>query len=457
MGLRTLHRVFLIVCAGVVLAAMVAVMPAKATTGGLQLKVTPKVSAVDTPLTIRVSGLTPGQTVTLSVTSVDAKGVKWSSSSTYKAGPAETVDPATTPAVGGSYTGVDAMGPVDMMTGPPDSGPVNSYSLGVSPGWPFGTSTIFADDWYAWASCPSALKCSWAKSLAFVFSVTAGKANTSTTVWRGPANPVTARSESVASTGIYGVFWQPPARLDNHIGVVEFTGSFGGIDTSVGALLAMHGYPTLDLAYFGEPGLPPLPLPGIAPTLPLEYFAKALHWLENQPGVDPTRLWLVGWSLGGQAALLTAVHYPKLVHGVVVFESDDAATCLDATWTLAGKPLPCTNMTNPPQTDNPAALIPVAQIRGPIEFVCGEQDMDLECGATAQAMMAKLAVAHDPYPHKLVEYPDAGHGVGFIAPYIPGVVPAEEGTGWGAQGESPISNPIARAEQWPKLLAFLHN
>ena len=298
MGLRTLHRVFLIVCAGVVLAAMVAVMPAKATTGGLQLKVTPKVSAVDTPLTIRVSGLTPGQTVTLSVTSVDAKGVKWSSSSTYKAGPAETVDPATTPAVGGSYTGVDAMGPVDMMTGPPDSGPVNSYSLGVSPGWPFGTSTIFADDWYAWASCPSALKCSWAKSLAFVFSVTAGKANTSTTVWRGPANPVTARSESVASTGIYGVFWQPPARLDNHIGVVEFTGSFGGIDTSVGALLAMHGYPTLDLAYFGEPGLPPLPLPGIAPTLPLEYFAKALHWLENQPGVDPTRPLASGLVLG---------------------------------------------------------------------------------------------------------------------------------------------------------------
>jgi dienelactone hydrolase len=455
MGLRAVHRVFLIVCAGVVLAAMVAVMPATATAGGLQLKVSPKVSAVDTPLTIRVSGLTPGQTVTLSVTSVDVKGVKWSSSSTYKAGPAGTVDPAATPAVGGSYTGVDAMGPVDMMTGPPDSAPVNSYSVGISPGWPFETPTVFPNDWYAWASCPSALKCSWAKPLPFVFGVTAGGANASTTVWRGPANPVTARSESVASTGIYGVFWQPPARLDNHIGVVEFTGSYGGVDTSVGALLAMHGYPTLDLAYFGEAGLPPLPPNGMAPTLPLEYFAKALHWLGNQPGVDPARLWVMGWSLGSEAALLTAVHYPRLVHGVVVFGSDDAATCADATWTLAGKPLPCTNMENAPQTDNPAAVIPVAQIRGPIEFVCGEQDMYVECGANSQAMMVKLAAAHDAYPHKLVEYSDAGHGVGFIAPYIPGVVPAEEQ--WAAQGESPISNPIARAEQWPKLLAFLRN
>jgi len=45
MGLRTLRRAFLIVCAGVVVAAMVAVMPATATAGGLQLTVTPKVAA----------------------------------------------------------------------------------------------------------------------------------------------------------------------------------------------------------------------------------------------------------------------------------------------------------------------------------------------------------------------------------------------------------------------------
>ena len=49
MGLRTLHRVLLVVCAGVVLAAMVAVMPATATAGGLQLTVSPKLSAADTP------------------------------------------------------------------------------------------------------------------------------------------------------------------------------------------------------------------------------------------------------------------------------------------------------------------------------------------------------------------------------------------------------------------------
>ena len=141
MSLRTLHRVFLTVCAGVVLAAMVAVMPATATAGGLQLTVTPKVSAADAPLSIRVSGAQPGANVTLTVTSVDAKGVKWSSSSTYKAGPAGTVDPATTPAVAGSYKGVDAMGPIDWMKGSPDSAPPDSAGTVASAGWPLRRPT----------------------------------------------------------------------------------------------------------------------------------------------------------------------------------------------------------------------------------------------------------------------------------------------------------------------------
>jgi dienelactone hydrolase len=462
MGLRTLRRVFLIVCAGVVLAAMVAVMPATATAGGLQLTVTPKVSAADTPLTIRVRGLTPGQTVTLSVSSVDANGVTWSSSSTYTAGPAGTVDPVTTPAVAGSYTGVDAMGPVDMMTGAPDSAPPDSVGVTTSAGCPFGTSSLYPDDWYAWASCPSAPQgwhgCWWVKPLPFVFSVTAGEANASTTVWRGPASPVTASPESVAGTGFYGVFWQPPAGLDNHIGVLELAGGMGGIDASLGALLAARGYPTLDLAYFDSPDqdLPGVPPFSWEPQIPLEYFANALHWLGSQPGVNRARLWVVGWSLGTEAALLTGAHFPNLVHGVVAFSPNDAATCQDATWTLAGQPLPCTNYEGAPQqTDNPAAIIPVAQIRGPIEFVCGEQDTVWPSCPNSEAMMAELAAAHDAYPHRLVEYPDAGHGVGIFAPYTPGLAPIEGTDGIG--GDTPIANPVARADQWPKLLAFLRN
>ena len=255
------------------------------------------------------------------------------------------------------------------------------------------------------------------------------------------------------------MFWQPSAGLNNHIGVLELPGAGGGVDTSLGALFAARGYPTLDLAYFDSPGqdLPGIPAYANTETIPLEYFANALHWLGSQPGVDRARLWIVGMSLGTEAALLTAAHFPNLVHGVVVFSPNDAATCGDANWTLADAPLPCSKFEGAPQqTDNPAAVIAVDQIRGPIEFVCGDHDAVWPSCPNSEAMMAELTAAHDRYHHSLFEYPQAGHRICYIAPYSPGLAPVEVRKGF-VLGETPIANPLARGDQWPKLMAFLRN
>ena len=71
MRLRLFRRMLPIAGAGAILVAMVAVLPATATpvrvtTGAraFQLTVSPKSSAFDAPLTISISGLTPGQRVT---------------------------------------------------------------------------------------------------------------------------------------------------------------------------------------------------------------------------------------------------------------------------------------------------------------------------------------------------------------------------------------------------------
>jgi dienelactone hydrolase len=425
---------------------MVAVMPATATAGGLQLTVSPRVSAADTPLTIRVSGLQPGANVTLTVSSVDAAGIKWSSISTYTATSAGTVDPATSSENGRvrrappygpqGFVGTDPMGPVDFMAAP-----------------------LLSSEWYWWAKCSLSLHgqhgCTWSKPLSFTFTARSGKAHASVTVQRGPALPVTASFESVAATGFYGVFWQPPASQDNHVGIVEFGGSGGGIDIPVGAMLAARGYPTLDLAYFAEPGLPQA-----RKDLSLKYFAKALRWLGRQPGVDPRRLWVMGWSMGSEAALLLGVHYPSLVHGVVGLAPNDVADCSTGdgspVWTFGGQPVPCTNQfNNTHPTDNPAAVIPVAKIHGPVLLECGKQDSVWSSCAHSKAMMAELAAAHDTYPHELLDYPDAGHGLGMLLPYYPGIAAAEQFLGIG--GDSVVANPLARADQWPKLLAFLRN
>jgi len=118
--------------------------------------------------------------------------------------------------------------------------------------------------------------------------------------------------------------------------------------------------------------------------------------------------------------------------------------------------VPCTNQFNRmPPTDNPAAVIPVAKIRGPVFLDCGEQDSSWPSCAHSKAMMAELAAAHDTYPHELLDYPDAGHVVGALLPYYPGLAAAEQLLGIG--GSSVVANPLACADQWPKLLAFLRN
>jgi hypothetical protein len=223
-------------------------------------------------------------------------------------------------------------------------------------------------------------------------------------------------------------------------------------------MLASRGYPTLDLAYSGEPDIP-----ATDQNIRLEYFARALRWLGSQPGVNPHRLWVTGLSLGSEAAFLVAVHYAGLVHGVAGFSPNDVADCLaDAdspVWTLGGKPVPCTSEVNDPHpTDNPAAVIPMANFHGPVFLDCGEADLVWSSCANARVVMAELASDHDSYPHELLSYPDAGHALGLLVPYCPGFARSEsQFVGGELAGTSDVANPLARASQWPKLLAFLRN
>jgi dienelactone hydrolase len=428
---------------------------AAATHNGLDLSVKPAVSAVDTPLTIRVAGLRPGQRVTLTASSVDARGVEWRESIEYAASRLGVVDPAAQSGTdrGGTVT-PDAMAPVDLMTAPS----MFSTSLNLS-AWPFGSYSGY-ENAYWWVACGPATgtggRCTWSAPRRFTFTASSGSAHASVTVEREPAMPVTATIETVAARGFYGVLWEPPANRDNHIGILEFGGSGGGVDTLFGALLASHGYPTLDLAYFDAPGLG-REIGGFS----LEYFAGALRWLRMQPGVDPRRVWVAGWSLGSEAALQLGVYYPHLVHGVLALEPNDVPACTwdpDTSltiWNFRNLPLPCTNLSNPAPAQNPYAVIPVAKIHAPIFMDCGGADGIWNACIYAAHMMAQLRRAHDAYAHELLDYSAAGHGLGAPVPYDPGVASLEFYYGLG--GQTVMSNPVALASQWGRLLAFLRH
>ena len=400
----------------------------------LAVRVTPGVSLFDVPLSIRITGLRSGQSTIIRVDSIDAHGLGFASHATYRADSRGVVDPAHQAPKAGTYSGLRPMGLIDSMT---THGGANNLV-------------------YFWSRTASQ---------AFTFRVTSGTAHTATTVRRwGVAPGVTVTAATVADSGFVGEFWRP-ATSTPQPAVLLFGGSEGGLNGQLqGALLASHGYPTLNLAYFGAPGLP-----ATLATIPLEYFTHALNWLAHQPGVDPQHLWILGGSYGGEAALQLAADYPQLVYGAISVAGRNAASCAladctQSAWSRNGQPVPYSrSLLDPTSTDNPAAIIPVEQARGPILLICaGIDKVSNSCGY-AQAIMQRLDTHRYAPPHELLRYDQAGHGIGVLMPYEPGIsnpnLQRSQVAVYTAnlQGATSASNVIALAQLWPRLLAFLTN
>jgi dienelactone hydrolase len=399
---------------------------------GLNVRVTPSSSLMDTALSIRVSGLRPNQQGTLRVTSVDAQGLMWSSDATFVADQLGVINPARlapTVVPPGSYHGVRAMGLIESMEPP-------APALGSG---------------YSWGNA----------SQAFVVTASVrGQHSVSTTVERSAIGAgVSVTPEALSTVGFFGQFWQPAPAMAKRPAILVFGGSGGGVGGLVPSQLAAHGYPTLAIAYFKEPGLP-----AALANIPLEYFVRALTWLGAQPDVDPRHIYVLSASRGTEAALLLGANFPNLVSGVIAEVPSNVPLCAFPTgcptpaWTLSGRPLPfTTQFNNPAPTDNPAAVIPVERIRGPMLLTCGGTDQVWNSCPYAQAIMARLRTNHDPQPHVLLSYPHGGHGISGLVPYEPGGFNSSGSAGFGTvlTGATADANSIAIEQLWPKVLGFL--
>jgi dienelactone hydrolase len=259
-------------------------------------------------------------------------------------------------------------------------------------------------------------------------------------VRRTQAPDLSATDITVAAEGLAGTYYALPAGPPA-TAILALGGSGGG--HSGGAIFASHGYPTLSLGYFKEPGL----RQGLR-RIPLEYFETALRWLASQPGVDPQRLVVLGVSRGGEAALLVGATFPDLVHGVV--ECTGSANVNgsvpegDAAWTLAGKPVPY-------------GPIPTERIAGPVIAFGGGKD---GFGDSAQSVRDIVARARAHGRKDVVGhiYANAGHGVGCVMPNQPLVGQMEymvAPSTYIDRGGTLAANEQAAAASWPLLLRFL--
>lgn len=283
--------------------------------------------------------------------------------------------------------------------------------------------------------------------------------------------------------GLHGVFFMP-AGEGPFPGMMILTGSGGGVNERTAALWANHGVAAFTLAYFRYEGRPD----GLV-EIPLEYFEKGFKWMAGNPRIDSDRLGVGGGSRGGELSLLLASTFP-FIEAVVAyvpssvcwggFSSEGADD--GAAWTYQGKLIPYMHENNfweeeelkekygdgaIPLTPGflkmmedeeaaQAAVIPVEKIKGAVLMISGEDDQMWPSSMFSEQVMARLKAHSFKQPYQHLSYPKAGHAI--LVPYLP-LAPSDmihpvDGQLYAFGGE-PEHQAFATQDSWQKALAFV--
>lgn len=228
-------------------------------------------------------------------------------------------------------------------------------------------------------------------------------------------------------------------------GVLVIGGSGGSEPTYVAQALAGEGVAAMSVAYFARPGLP-LELRDI----PLEYFRHAIDVLQGKLASPGGHVVLVGMSRGSEAALLSAIHFNGAISGVVVTVPGNLVAGSwpsgGAAWLLEGRPLSYAREGGP--RDDPRAVIPAERVPGPILLISAGADEVWPSAEMARAIEARLRAGAHSFGHELLEYPDAGHSLGYLVPELPPGLRSSDISDRAADHS-------ARSDAWPRIVRFI--
>jgi BAAT / Acyl-CoA thioester hydrolase C terminal./Acyl-CoA thioester hydrolase/BAAT N-terminal region. len=429
------------------------------TTIHCSLHVEPKVTLIDESVNIRLSGLLPGQSVYIRAETQDGALQRWASDATFVADEDGCIDVREQAPVAGTYSGIDGMG-------------------------------LF------WSMQPVAIKrpLFFTKTKSTPMTVTftaeiAGESVVSTSIERIFAAPgVTALP--ILEHGLVGTLFLP-AESGPHPAVIVLNGSDGGVHENAVALLASRGYAALALAYFGVEDVPKELI-----RIPLEYFERAIQWLQQRAEVQSQNIAVIGLSRGGELALVLGATFPALravvagspsgiVFGGIKARSSDYS---EPSWTYHDEPLPYIGykqtflsmlqffwrwVRHMPFASRAgflkvlkksknvvAATIPVENIQGPVLLLAGQQDQLWPADQFSTWVMERLRAHEHPYPDEYLSYPEAGHFVCFPygLPSLPPMITLSPVAGmYIAFGGVPATQARAATDSWAKILTFLRD
>ncbi len=423
-----------------------------------RITVTPTRALVDTPLEVQLSGFASGQKITVRAKAVDAMGTAWVSQAVYETGADGNVDLNTQAPVSGPYKDADPMGFIWSMI-PKDKNHQPKFFIR-----PLDLSPI-----------------------TITFEVLKdGKVVADSQIMRlQQADGV--KRVIVRENGLFGTLFLPPGD-GPHPAITTVSGSGGGLSEPGAALYASHGYACFTLAYFNYETLPKTLV-----DIPLEYFEKAIHYLQSIDSIDSQRLAINGGSRGGELALLLGSTFPQYKAVIAEVPSNvlwggvqsNYAEGPKPAWIYKGEALPYMGdepdmesygyisdyakrgeaipltpgflamMRRFPETMKKAE-IPIEKINGPVLLISGEDDQMWPSTQFADMAMDRLKAHHFKKPFFHFSYSGAGHAI--LPPYFPSNVinikhPVDGG--FYALGGTPEANYRAGVDSWTKKLKFL--
>jgi len=424
-----------------------------------RLSIRPVDASLDQPVTIEVSDVSPGSRVRVRLRS---DSLNAESSAEFVANDQGVVDVAEHPAIAGDYEGIEPAG------------------LFWSARFDAGSDVVSMIE-----------TLSRLQPLAYTATVSVDGHDAGSTTFERQLLAANVVRTAVREGRIRGTLFAS-ADATNAPGVVVLGGSDGGnLYEFVAALLAAHGIAALALAYFAYDDLPK-DLVGLS----IEYFAEGVQWLRKRPEVGDARVGVLGFSRGGEAALIVGASFPQVAAVVALVASGmsggglagaDFSAMGKSAWTLDGQPLPLLPPPWDPMSMKEAqdamssgrpfagragilraiksagarvddVAIRVERTRGAILMMSGEDDQ--LWGSTELTAIAeeRLKAATFAYPFEHRRYPGAGH-FGCLPPNLPttstsarhGLVPMALEYGGDAR-----NNARASADLWPRIVTFLH-
>ncbi|XP_078528029.1 acyl-coenzyme A amino acid N-acyltransferase 1-like isoform X2 [Lissotriton helveticus] len=361
----------------------------------VDLRVLPKVSLVDEPVRIFVSGLEPNQLITLRASLVDDKGFLYSSSAFYRGDAAGGVDLEKAAASGGDYRGVLPMGLFWALS---SEKPFHRLIKRDVIGSPYRITVEVFDSVQLKVS-PSIMPL--ASQMIERWYVAPG-------VQRIP----------IREGRVRGTLFLPPG-TGPFPGVIDMFGGEGGLTEFRSGLFASRGFATLALAYFAYDDLP-----DTLTEVDLEYFEEAADLLLKHPMVLGPTVGVVATCKGADIALAMAT----------LLKQVGATICINGTISIHAMTLRyrdlCINgptymlefaritdsgavdiydmFVDPRTPEYQDSLLPVERASCPILFIVGGDDRIYNSKLYAEGALARLKKNGKENGHLLV-YLGAGH------------------------------------------------